>query len=69
VQAEAKPIRGCAASKFRRTVLPFAEEKKTTPWVAGGKLNRHRDSQRVSAEVEAIVMWGVGREDSATASG
>jgi hypothetical protein len=50
-------------------VLPFAEEKKTTPWVAGGKLNRHRDSQRVSAEVEAIVMWGVGREDSATASG
>jgi hypothetical protein len=50
-------------------VLPFAKEKKTTPWVAGGKLNRHRDSQRVSAEVEAIVMWGVGREDSATASG
>jgi hypothetical protein len=32
-------------------------------------VHRRCDSQRVSAEVEALVMWGVGREDSATASG
>jgi hypothetical protein len=32
-------------------------------------VNWHCDSQRVSAEMEALVMWGVGREDSATASG
>jgi hypothetical protein len=50
-------------------VLPFAEEEKTTPWVAGGKVSRHCSSQRVSAEVEALGMWGVGRVDSATASG
>jgi hypothetical protein len=69
LHAEAKPVRGNVASTFRRKVLPFAEKEKTTPWVAGGLLNRHCDSQRVSAEVEALVMWGVGRVDSATASG
>jgi hypothetical protein len=50
-------------------VFPFAEEEKTTPWVAGGKVNRHCDSQRVCAEVEALRIGGVGRVDSATASG
>jgi hypothetical protein len=69
LHAEAKPVRGNAASKFRRKVLPFAVEEKTTPWVAGGKVSRHCSSQRVSAEVEALGMWGVGRVDSATASG
>jgi hypothetical protein len=69
MHAEAKPVRGNVASTFRRTVLPFAEEEKTTPWVAGGKVSRHCSTQRVSARVEALGMWGMGREDSATASG
>jgi hypothetical protein len=50
-------------------VLPFAEEEKTTPWVAGGEENRHCDSQRVRADVNALGMCGVGRVDSAIASG
>jgi hypothetical protein len=69
LQAEEKPVRGNAASTFRRKVLPFAEEEKTTPWVAGGKVSRHCDSQRVRADVDALRMWGVGRVDSAFASG
>jgi hypothetical protein len=64
MHAEAKPVRGNVASTFRRTVLPFAEEEKTTPWVAGSKVSRHCSSQRVSARVEALGMWGVGRVDS-----
>jgi hypothetical protein len=43
-------------------VLPFAEEAKMTPWVAGGKVSRHCSSQRVSAEVEALGMSGGGGE-------
>jgi hypothetical protein len=58
LQAEAKPVRGNAASTFRRKVFPFAEEAKTTPWVAGGKVSRRCDSQRVSADVDALGMWG-----------
>jgi hypothetical protein len=50
-------------------VLPFVEEKKTTPSVDGGKVHRRCDSQRVSADVDASGMWGVGRLDSAIASG
>jgi hypothetical protein len=50
LQAEAKTVRGNVASTFKRKVFPFAEEEKTTPWVAGGKLNRRCDSQGVGAD-------------------
>jgi hypothetical protein len=44
-------------------------EDETAPSVTGGKVSPRCNSLRICAEVDGLVIWGVVREDSATASG